>query len=338
VVTTPDRESVSFALPATAMAPDGAPEPHFAAIPGVIASGGPLRLDPARANSAEPARPAQSARRTILPFALIGSIALHLLPLVTLVEWHVAPVEPAAPIPVQLVVVPPPPPPPPPAEKRPPPREKQRPPPGRLASEDMGSPSGERHGTGADKAPAAAPKPAPAPPTPPTDLVSDLPPPKPGAVPLPAPTDQSEQQAMLPPPRPTPPAPPRRLEPPVPRIKRLPGSWPLAPAHLGAPGPAATRDEYLAYCNALIKRHFDMLPPSFIAGRRGMTVLSLRVLDDGRIARIAIVRSSGYDDIDERVEKMVAAVGRFPPLPQWFQGEQMSMLYDLPIPGGLSGP
>ena len=35
-------------------------------------------------------------------------------------------------------------------------------------------------------------------------------------------------------------------------------------------------------------------------------------------------QSSGYPDIDERVEQMVAAVGRFPPLPQWFQAPRSS--------------
>jgi TonB family protein len=150
-----------------------------------------------------------------------------------------------------------------------------------------------------------------------------LPPPRPSAIPLPEPEALPQQQAMLPPPKPAAPQTHRRE--PTPR----------PPAHLGFPGPAATRDEYLAYCNALIRQHFDMLPPSFIGERRGLTVLSLEVLDDGRIARVSVIRSSGYHDIDERVERMVAAVGRFPPLPQWFQGEEMALEYELPFPAGL---
>jgi hypothetical protein len=38
------------------------------------------------------------------------------------------------------------------------------------------------------------------------------------------------------------------------------------------------------------------------------------VLDDGTVARISVARLA--TDIDERIERMVAAVGRFPPLPQ----------------------
>ena len=41
------------------------------------------------------------------------------------------------------------------------------------------------------------------------------------------------------------------------------------------------------------------------------------VLGDGTIARITVSQSSGYPDIDARVIQMVAAVGRFPPLPPW---------------------
>jgi TonB family protein len=101
------------------------------------------------------------------------------------------------------------------------------------------------------------------------------------------------------------------------------------------PGPEASRDEYLAYCAALIARNFGMLPSSFIAGRQGRTILVMSVLDDGTIARVSIVHSSGYPDIDGRIEQMVAAVRRLPPVPQWFQGSHMPLEYELhfPIPG-----
>lgn len=93
------------------------------------------------------------------------------------------------------------------------------------------------------------------------------------------------------------------------------------------PGPAATRDEYLAYCAALIRRSYGMLPASLIAGRSGRTVLSLVVLDDGSITHIAVTQSSGYRDIDSRIEQMVAAVRRFPPLPQWIQARSIALEY-----------
>jgi TonB family protein len=316
-----EREAISFA-PLAAMAPsDGRPEPQFATIPGVIGAEGVVRLDPARAIAAEPERPVRSAQRSPLPYALLTSVALHLLPALLLIDWHVAPTEVPPPIPVRLVVVRPKPPPasPKPAPRRPPPRETRRPAPGRLASEDSGSPTGQRRATGSDSA-AAAPREAP------TQMVSALPPPRVDPLALPQPVDQL-QQDVLPLPLPTP-------KPAATREARR-ETRPRTPAHLGALGPAATRDEYLAYCNALIKQHFDMLPASFIAGRHGRTVLALSVLDDGRIARIAVAESSGYHDIDERVEKMVAAVHRFPPVPQWFQGTQVELLYELPFPRGI---
>jgi TonB family protein len=36
---------------------------------------------------------------------------------------------------------------------------------------------------------------------------------------------------------------------------------------------------------------------------------------DGTVLGINVAESSGYPDIDARVEQMVAAIGRFPPLP-----------------------
>jgi len=78
-----------------------------------------------------------------------------------------------------------------------------------------------------------------------------------------------------------------------------------------------------------------MLPLSMVGPRRGITTLTIRVLDDGTVARIAIAQSSGYPDIDERIERMVAAVGRFPPLPQWFQGPRMELRLRLQFPEAL---
>jgi TonB family protein len=98
----------------------------------------------------------------------------------------------------------------------------------------------------------------------------------------------------------------------------------------------ATRDEYLALLKALTQRHMNLLPPSVIAGRRGDTYLSVLVLSDGRIARIAISRSSGYPDIDERVGQMVAAVGRFPPLPARFGDSSLELTMHLRFPEGTT--
>jgi len=101
-----------------------------------------------------------------------------------------------------------------------------------------------------------------------------------------------------------------------------------------APGPAATRDEYLAYLVSLTRRHLDLLPTSMVAGRSGETILAVLVLGDGTIARVAVMHGSGYPEIDARVEKMVIAVGRFPPLPQWYQGPSMELSFRLRFPYG----
>ena len=244
-----------------------------------------------------------------LPLGLIGSLALHLTPLLLLLSWTSAPADLPPLIPVQLVIETPPPPP-------PPAREAQKPPPrGPLASEDMGTPE-------------AKPTEAPVTPDPPPDQ----------------PPDPAEVQTALvapPPPKPEPPREPVL----APEPKPKPAPKPPAPAtawrRLDAPrpgrvpGPAATRDEYLAYLVSLTRRHLDLLPLSMVGLRRGVTTLTIRVLDDGTVARISVAQSSGYPDIDERIERMVAAVGRFPPLPQWFQGPSMELRLRLQFPEAL---
>ena len=163
----------------------------------------------------------------------------------------------------------------------------------------------------------AAPQP-PAPPEPPgeTQVAAIAPPPP---------------EAIAPQPKPLP-----RVEPPPrkPAAMHLPPNPNPSPRMTRVPGPAATRNEYLAYCESLIRRHYDMLPASFLGGRRGATALSLLVLDDGTIARIMVTRSSGYPDIDARIEQMVAAVRRFPPLPQWDQAPSMRLIYIHAFPDG----
>jgi TonB family protein len=100
-------------------------------------------------------------------------------------------------------------------------------------------------------------------------------------------------------------------------------------------GPAASRDEYLAYLVSLTRQHMNLLPLSFVAGRSGETVVSVTVYDDGRIGPLGVVRSSGYPDIDKRIEEMIAAVGKFPPLPQWYQGNAVQLELTLKFPEAL---
>jgi TonB family protein len=240
-----------------------------------------------------------------LPFGLAGSLALHLLPLLALVSWASAPPDIPETIPIQLVMEPPPAPAP---QQAPPPR-------GRMASDDMG-PTVDKTAKPATPVPERAPELK-------TALSAAESPPEP----LPRPDMTLDP---TPPPQPKP-SPKVALNRPDNAVRIMgPSGWRV----LGTE--PATRDEYLALLKALTQRHMNLLPPSVIAGRRGDTYLSVLVLSDGRIARIAISRSSGYPDIDERVGQMVAAVGRFPPLPARFGDSSLELTMHLRFPEGTT--
>jgi len=244
----------------------------------------------------------------------IGSLLLHLLPLLLLLEWPLAAPPESAPITVQLVIEPPPPEPPP--QPGPPKPEFKAPPPGRIASDDFGDPTAKEAGSEANAAP--TPKDEPSPPEPP-------------------PPEAPQQTAAV-----VPPPPPMKPEPPKPQAKPATQQPPrrteeptVTTRRAKYPGPAATRDDYLAYIHSLIRQHYNMLPLSMVGGRRGETQVEFLVLGDGTIARVMVRQSSGYPDIDARVELMIAAVRRVPPLPQWFQGPAMALILDLPFPDAL---
>jgi TonB family protein len=116
-----------------------------------------------------------------------------------------------------------------------------------------------------------------------------------------------------------------------------PEDWhPAKPSETStAPGSVATRDEYLASLVTLTRQHTNLLPPSLIGDRRGETVISVKVSKDGAIGPIGVLRSSGYPDIDERIEQMVSAVGRYPPLPQWYSGDSVQLPLFLRFPDAL---
>lgn len=304
-------DGVSFAIggAAIALTAPTPPGPVLARVPVPGEVEETPRLDPSRA-TVEPGPPPAGRQRG--PAAgIVGSLAIHLLPLVLLFDWTITPVELAAPIPVRLVIEAPPPPPPAPPAPKP---EETKPPPGRLASEDIGqksSPPPEAAAAPAEGAVAAPPAPSPPAPSPPApmQIAAAVPPPK-----------------LIRPPKPAMPAFTWR------RLDLLPQA---APRETRLPGPAATRDEYLAYCMSVVRRHFDLLPPSFIAGRRGQTIFRLAVLDDGTIARITLVQRSPYPDIDARIEEAVNAVRKFPPLPQWLQQPSAGLILRVSFPDGL---
>jgi TonB family protein len=265
-------------------------------------------LDPDRVfPTAEPAATGGRSGRTLL-FALLLSLALHLSPLGLLWDWHDPPAEMPAPIPVQLVVEPPPAAPPTPAIEA----AATPTPPGRLASEEIGAPADEPGAAAAEPAPEPEPETqeamlvAPPKAAPPEPAIPDLP--TPSLAPLPIPKPAAAPTAV-------------RRPPPRPRQTAA-----------RVPGPAATRDEYLAYLATLTRPHLHLLPPALINGRRGKTSLSIRVLGDGTIARIAVSESSGHPDIDTRVVQIIAAIGRFPPLPQWIQAPAWDVNFHLRFP------
>jgi TonB family protein len=272
--------------------------------------------------------PVESRRRGLSP-GLLLSLALHLLPLLFLVRWSGAPDEVPTPIPVRLVIEQPPPPPPEPAvQAEPPAKPPPKPPRGRLASEEVATPADEP-----SKTPAAQPSEA-------------QPHPDPGRQVQPAPEPELRQVASLVPAQQQPTLLDRQeLALPVPAVEALPEK-PAEPAASRQPGrrsrppqreaaitgPAAARDEYLAHLVALVRPYVHVLPPELLQGRHGITSLAILVLRDGTIARITVAQSSGYPDIDARVIEMIAAIGRFPPLPRWIDQPSWELNFHLRFP------
>jgi periplasmic protein TonB len=292
------------------------------------------RREPARPNASPASPPPASpppdrappvgSRRQTRPFGPLFSALLHLLPLLLLLNWPWPPPAAVTPIPVQLVFQPPPP-----AKPRPPqprPKPALRPPLGRLASDDIGDTRTRGEDTVRSEATAAE-KPASetAPPEPEQQMAAVIPP-----APVPEAADLLHENLVRQPPRP-------KTKPPVPQplLRRAAARIHLAPRPPQFPGPAATRDEYLAYLKYLTIKHLNMLSLAMVAGRRGQTMIDILVLDDGTVATLKVARTSGYPDIDRQVEAMLHAVGRFPPLPQWFQGPSMHLEFTIKFPEAL---
>ena len=286
--------------------------------------------DPARLGPAERLFPVTDRER-VRWLGPIGSLMLHLAPLLLLIEWPMEAPPAVEPIPVQLVLEPPPPEPKP--QPVPPKPEFKPPPPGRIASEDLGDPEAKEASREPHDTPAA--KDTPPPPAP---EKAEAPPPPEKTEPSPPETPQ-QTAAIVPPPPPEKPEPPKPKPKPNPTAQQSPHQT-EEPARTEThraryPGPASTRDEYLAYIHSLIRQHYNLLPLAMVGPRRGEAQIEFIVLDDGTIEMIRVRRSSGWQDIDSRIEMMIAAVRRVPPLPQWFQGPSMALVLNLPFPDAL---
>jgi periplasmic protein TonB len=267
------------------------------------------------------------------PFGPIVSLILHLLPLLLLLDWPLQPPAEVTPIPVQLVFQPPPAAPLPKPKPKPQLKAETRPPPGRIASADMGDTQAKGRDRSKSDQPAPNKEPAATEESPleaPQQSASIMPPPflpEPAKITLPKPPESEQRLATKPPRKPA-----LAMRQP---IRRVPERGRLNPRPARFPGPAATRDEYLAYLAYLARQHIGLLSRSVVGGRRGETIINVLVLDDGTVAMLSVGLSSGYPDIDLRIEEMIRAVGRFPPLPQWFQGPSMQLEFRLQFPEAL---
>jgi len=111
-----------------------------------------VSTDPPRLEPPERSAPVEDRER-VRWLGPIGSLIVHLLPLLLLLEWPTAAPPEITPIAVQLVIEPPSPEPP--LKPVPPPPQFKPPPPGRIASEDMGDTEAKEVGRAAGDAPAA---------------------------------------------------------------------------------------------------------------------------------------------------------------------------------------
>lgn len=255
---------------------------------------------------------------------------LHSLPFLALIGWQTTPVDIPKAIPIELVMEQP-------RVPAPtPPAPAAKPPPIRSASADLAEVAAPKVEPGADSKastqakgePSAESKTTTAAPTPPPESASSE---------VQAPTGEVETKtAALTPPLPPRPA-PHKQQPSPPVVS----AWPL-PLHQEQPheprrlatliGPAAVRDEYCVRALNLTLRHLDLLPLSFLGGRRGRTVLTIRILGDGTLNSVRLAEGSGYPDIDQRIQRMVLAVGQYPPLPPRMPGTEMDFSFIMVFP------
>lgn len=261
----------------------------------------PPLLDLARAaDEPEPQTSDQGRRDWIVDLG--AAVGVHLLSFVVFMYWTAAPAEIAAPIPVHLVI----------EQPAAVPKPETKPPPGRLGSTSLGDPTAKPARPAPDSSS-----------VPQSELVS--------ALPRPASLPEPELKLAEPVLKPAAPDRPAAAKPPIKHEAAARSApHPRSDSAWGRmPGPNATEDEYLAYANTLIRRNQELIPAALLRGRNGTVVISILVLADGTIAHIEIKESSGYPDIDQRAERMVAAVKRFPPLPQWFTGTTMLLSYHM---------
>jgi outer membrane biosynthesis protein TonB len=262
------------------------------------------QLDPER-NTPEPEDWLPKPRQRAAALSLCGSFGLHLLPLLVLIHWSSAPAEIADAMPVQLVFEEPP------SGSS---QEEGKPPPSPPLSETQLI-AEKSSGSGATYVPASPPV------TPPRQSLAAITPPPPAPAPPPEPPPRKPAAVTL------------AAAPPTPAASNSAATANLREAQI--PGTDPVQTDYFSRLAALTRDHLDLLPLSFLGGRRGRTILSIHVQGDGTIGQIAVKRSSGYPDIDTRIEEIVIAVGRFPPVPERFQKPDLDLDFNLVFPDAL---
>lgn len=271
--------------------------------PSPLDAPGAFGLDPERGmDEPDAVPPAPRRRGSAIGFA--GSLGVHLLVLLALLAGSSTPADVSGAIPVQLVVENAP-------EAEPAARPEPSAPPTKPPAPSNRAAAAKPPEHAAETTPPAAAVPPPKPRPPPTRETAAA-----AAAPSAAPAASAMHKPASAPPTPEPAADRAASLPPV-------------------PGPEATKGDYLNYLVTLTRRHFDLLPPSFLGGRHGRTILSVFVLDDGTISRIAVKQTSGYPEIDARIEQMVLAVGQFPPVPASFRKPSVELEFNLAFPDAL---
>jgi periplasmic protein TonB len=190
-------------------------------------------------------------------------------------------------------------------------------------------------------APAAPPAPAPPPPKPPPPapppVAAITPPPSP---PLPSPTPEAPtvEEAPLPPEKPVVP-PLRRVERRIPRRVSVPVSPPTPPVAAPQPAPqavaarvpappAAISPGYIALLQAWLDRHKRYPETARERGEEGRAVLQFTVDRSGRVLDFAVVKSSGYPDLDAAIDGMMQGA-TLPPFPD--DMPQLTFKFTVPV-------
>ncbi len=174
--------------------------------------------------------------------------------------------------------------------------------------------------------PALAPPPVPPPPPKPPPVAAIRPPPLPPPPEAPIPEAPTAEVPPLPPEKPAV-RPLRRVERRIPPRVAVPVSPPTPPiaapqpapqpqavaARVSTPAAAISRD-YQALLGAWLERHKRYPEAARERGEEGRAVLQFAVDRNGRVIDFAVVKSSGYPDLDAAIDGMMQGA-TLPPFP-----------------------